>query len=135
MQKKNTVKMLVKFRFIGMLLFICLLHQLAFATLQNTFGFSSLNSVTISNSYSEKSNLDLYNNQIDLFVESESEDEDELHHENDNSKNSFSNHCNCNSNHYSVLINTLYLRLASTNQSKIELPFFVLYHAWKSDLS
>jgi hypothetical protein len=135
MQKKNTFKMLVKFRFIGMLLFICLIHQLAFATLQNTFGFSSLNSVTISNSYSEKNNLDFYNNQIDLFVESEDEDEKELHQEHDNSNTSTLDHCKYYSNHYSLLISTLYLRLASTNQSKIELPFFVLYHAWKSDLS
>ena len=133
MQKKNTAKMMVKFRFIGMLLFICLLHQLAFATLQNTFGFSTINLVPISNIYSEKSNLDLYNNQIDLFVESE--DEDELHNEQSYLSTYSSNHYNYKSYHYTVLINTLYLRLASTNQSKIELPFFMLYNSWKSDLS
>lgn len=133
MQKKNTVKMMVKFRFIGMLLFICLLHQLAFATLQNTFGFSNLNSVPISNSYSEKSNLDLYNNQIDLFVESE--DEDELHNEQSYLSAYSSNHYNYKSYHYTVLIKTQYLRLALANLLKAQLPFFMLYNSWKSDLS
>jgi hypothetical protein len=144
MQKKNSfgimhhiqnMKNLKKnnFLFIGILLFVLLIQHFSFANLKNTFEFINLNTGATSNNYFEKNSVDYPNNQIDLFVESE--DEDETHNDYGYSRIFFSNNWNSKSHHYSVLINTLYLRLAYSNHSKIELPFFVLYHAWKSDLS
>lgn len=146
MQKKNNVEIMHhiqnmkhlkknNFLFIGMLVFILLFQHFAFPALKQTFGFINLNTGTFSNSYFEKSSIDYKNNQIDLFLESESEDEDEFHDAQVYSKASFSNHCNYSTHHYSVFINTLYLRLVFLNQHKVDLPFFILYHSWKSYLA
>jgi len=123
------------FFLIGMFLFVLLIQQFAFTTLKNTFGFINLNAGATSKSYFEKKSVDHHNDQINLFVESESEDEDEIHNNQCYSRTSFSNNWNSKSHHYSVLINTLYLSLASSNQSKIKLPYFILYHSWKCKLS
>ena len=127
----------INFRFISILLIAFLLQHFSFAALQTALDFSNLNSGTVLNSYFEKGTVAHQNNQLDIFIisESEDEDEDEVHHEPVYLKGFISNKSHFKSIHYTEFINTLYLRLASTNLLKVELPFVILYHAWKSDLS
>ncbi len=122
----------VNVRLIGLLIFISLFQHFSFAPLQSTLGLSKPSSSTIQNTHFEKNSVKHYQNQTDLFVEFE---EDELQNEHVYLKASLSSNWNFNSNHYSVLTNTLYLSLAFANLRKVEMPFFVLYHSWKSDLS
>jgi hypothetical protein len=143
MQIKNTIQIMlhskgmklmkkVNLRFIGLLIFISLFQHFSFATLPITPGLSKSISGTIQNSHFEKTSVKHDQSQIDLFVEFE---EDDLQNEQVYLRASLSSNCHFNSNHYSVLTNTLYLRLAFANHSKVVLPFFVLHHSWKSDLS
>ena len=135
MQKKNTFKIMVNFRFIGLLCFAFLLHHFSFAGLQNKFGFNILNASIGQNNYFEKGSPKQQGSALEIFAELADEDEDEVHNEQDfypifNSGNQISN-----AEHYSNAINTLYLSLASCNQHKVNLPFFILFHSWKSDLA
>ena len=143
MQIKNTVKIMhhskgmklmkkVNLRFIGLLIFISLFQQFSFAPSPNTPGLSKSISGTTQNSHFEKTSVKHHQSQTDLFVELE---EDEVQNERVYLKASLSSNWNFNSNHYSVLLNTLYLRLAFASLSKVELPLFVRYHSWKSHLS
>jgi len=120
----------VNLRFIGLLIFISLFQHFSFANAQSTPELSISRSGTLQNSYLEKTSLEHHQNQIGLFVEFE---EDEVQNEQVYLRAALTS--NFIANHYSVLTNTLYLRLAFANLSKVELPFFVLYHSWKSDLS
>lgn len=122
----------VNFRFIGLLILISIFQHFSFATLPITPGLSKPSSGTIQSSSFEKTSVEHHQSQIGLFVEFE---EDELQNEQTHLRASISSNCNFNSNHYSELMNTLYLSLAFANLNKVELPFFVLYHSWKSDLS
>ena len=135
MQKKNTFKIMVNFRFIGLLCFAFLLQHFSFAGLQNKFGFNILNASICQNNYFEKCSPKQQGSALEIFAELADEDEDEVHNEQDfypifNSGNQISN-----AEHYSNAINTLYLSLASCNQHKVNLPFFILFHSWKSDLA
>ena len=143
MQIKNTVKIMhhskgmklmkkVNVRFIVLLIFVSLFQHFSFAPSQSTLRLSKSISGTIQNTHFEKTSVKHHQSQTDLFVEFE---EDELQNEHVYLKASLSSNCNFNSNHYSALTNTLYLSLAFANLSKVELPFFVLHHSWKSDLS
>jgi hypothetical protein len=122
----------VNVRFIGLLIFISLFQHFSFAPLQSTLGLSKSISGTTQNSHFEKTSVKHLQTQIDLFVEFE---EDEVQNEHVYLRESLSRSCNFNSNHYSVLTKTLYLSLAFANLRKVETPFFVLHHSWKSDLS
>jgi len=143
MQIKNTVKIMhhskgmklmkkLNLRFFGLLIFISLIQHFSFAPLQSTLGLSKSISGTTQNAHFEKTSVKHHQSQTDLFVEFE---EDEVQNEHVYLKASLSSNCNFNSNHYSVLSNTLYLSLAFANLSKVEMPFFVLHHSWKSELS
>lgn len=122
----------VNLRFIGLLIFISLFQHFSFATFQGTSGLSKPSLGFIQNSSFEKTSLGHHQSQISLLVEFE---EDEVQNEHVYSRSSTSSNCNFNSNHYSVLLNTLYLSLAFANLSKVELPLFVRHHSWKSHLS
>lgn len=135
MQKKSTVKIMVNFRFIGLLTIAFLLQHFSFAGLQNNFGFNHLNAGIVQNNYFEKGNPKQQGSAQEMFAEVADEDEDEVNNEQDfcpviNSSNQSSH-----AQHYSNAINTLYLSLASNNQHKVDLPFFILFHSWKSDLA
>jgi hypothetical protein len=146
MQKKNTAvimqlmksmqhKKWINFRFIGLLCIAFLLQHLSFATLQNSFGFKNLNSGIAQNSYFEKGSTNHHDSELELFIEDASEEEDEVHSEQIVYNGYLSGNQTFNALHYTDAINTLYLRLASTNQHKVDLPFFLLYHSWKSHLA
>lgn len=120
----------VNLRFIGLLIFISLFQHFSFANAQSAPELSKPRSGTIQNSSFEKPSIEHHQNQIGLFVEFE---EDEVQNEQVYLRSSLSSYFIADN--YSVLTNTLYLRLAFANLSKVELPFFVLYHSWKSDLS
>jgi len=122
----------VNIRFIGLLIFISLFQQFSFAPSPNTPGLSKSISGATQNSHFEKTSVKHLQSQIDLLVEFE---EDELQNEQVYLKASLSNNCNFNTNHYSILTNTLYLRLAFANLDKVVLPFFVIYNSWKIHLS
>jgi hypothetical protein len=122
----------VNLRFIGLLIFISLFQQFSFASSQSTLGHSKSISSATQNSHFEKTSVKHHQSQTDLFVELE---EDEVQNERVYLKASLPSNWNFNSNHYSVLTNTLYLSLAFANLSKVEMPFFVLHHSWKSELS
>ena len=125
----------INFRFIGLLCFAFLLQQLSFATLQNNFKLNHLNVGILQNSYFEKGNAHHQDNALELYTEVVAEDEDDVHNEQvvykvfNSVKQSF------NIEHYSNAIHILYLSLASTNQHKVDLPFFILFHSWKSHLA
>ena len=135
MQKKNTVKIMVNFRFISLLTIAFFLQHFSFAGLQNNFGFNILNTGIVQNNYFEKDNPKQQGSAIEMFAEVADEDEDEVHNEQNfcpvfNFSSQISN-----AEHYSNAINRLYLSLASNNQHKVDLPFFILFHSWKSDLA
>jgi hypothetical protein len=127
-------KTLVNFRFIALLILACLHQQFSFATHENTFHLTNQSAATVINSYCEKGTAEHHNSQLDLFIEAESEDEDEVHNEQVYLNGFLSKSQTYNTLQYNDYIHTLFLRLASTNLHKVELPFFVLYHSWKSDL-
>ena len=135
MQTKNTVKIMVNFRFIGLLCFAFLLQHFSFAGLQNNVGFSHLNDDIHQNSYFEKDSAHPQDGALDIFAEVTTEDEDEVHNDQDFYKDYNSYKQTSNAQHYSNAIHILYLRLASTNQHQVDLPFFILFHSWKSDLA
>ena len=125
----------INFRFIGLLCFVFLLQQLSFATLQNNFQSNHLNSGILQNSYFEKGSANHQQSKLELFTEVVTEDEDEVHKEQGVYKVSNSGKQDFNTEHYSNAIHTLYLSLVSTNQHKVDLPFFILFHSWKSHLA
>ena len=125
----------INFRVIGLLIFVSLFQHFSFATLQNKLGFNHLNSGIVQNSYSEKGSAQHHDNALDFFKEATAEDEDEVHNEQDFNKVLNSSNQTSIAQHYSNAIHILYLRLAYTNQLKVDLPFFMLYNSWKSDLS
>jgi hypothetical protein len=141
MQIKNTVKIMhhskgmklmkkVNLRFIGLLIFISLFQQFSFPPSPNTPGLSKSISGTTQNAHFEKTSVKHHQSQIGLFVEFE---EDEVQNEQVYLRAALTS--NFIANNYSVLLNTLYLRLAFASLSKVELPLFVRYHSWKSHLS
>jgi hypothetical protein len=135
MQKKNTVKIMFNFRFIGLLCIAFLLQHFSFATFQNNLGFNHLNSGIAQNNYFEKGSSEHQDLQLHLFVEAESEDEDDVHNK-ESDCNEFISSCqNSKIYRYTEAINKLSLKLVSTNQHKVDLPFFILYHSWKSHLA
>ena len=135
MQKKSTVKTMVNFRFIGLLTIAFLLQHFSFAGLQNNFGFNHINVGIVQNNYFEKGSPNQQDSALEIFAEVADEDEDEVNNEQDFSPvYNFSNQIS-HAEHYSNAINTLYLSLGSCNQHKVDLPFFILFHSWKSDLA
>jgi hypothetical protein len=125
----------INFRFIGLLCFAFLLQQLSFATLQNNFGFNILNADIVQYNCFKKESPKPQGSVLEIFAEVADEDEDEVHNEQDFYQDFNSSNQTSNAEHYSNAVNTLYLSLASNNQHKVDLPFFILFHSWKSDLS
>jgi hypothetical protein len=133
---KNTPLIkLINFRFIALICIAFLFPQLAFTTLHKTVGYSHQSSGITQNNYFENGTTSDQEPQVNLFVEAESEDEDDVHDEQTVCNGSLSSHQNFNTVHFTGTINTLYLRLASNIQHKVDLPFFILYHSWKSHLA
>jgi hypothetical protein len=135
MQKKNRVKTMVNFRFISLLSIAFFLQHFSFAGLQNNIGLNNLNAGIVQNNYFEQDSTKQQGSILEIFAEVADEDEDEVHNEQNfcpvfNFSSQISN-----AEHYSNAINTLYLSLASSNQHKVDLPFFILFHSWKSDLA
>lgn len=123
-------------RFIGLLCIAFLLQQVSFTSLQNSFGFKNLDSDLTKNSYFEKNCSNHHHSEIELFIEDASEeDEDEVHNEQVVCNESYSSSQTYNALHYTDAINTLYLSLEHTNQHQVDLPYFLLYHSWKSHLA
>jgi hypothetical protein len=136
LMKSMQYKKWINFRFIGLLCIAFLFQHLSFATLQNSFGFKNLNSGIAQNSYFEKGSTNHHDSELELFIEDVSEEEeDEAQNDQVVCNGYFSGNQTFNALNYTDAINTLYLRLASTNQHQVDLPFFVLYHSWKSHLA
>jgi hypothetical protein len=136
MHKNNMQsKKMLKFRFIVLLCIAFLFQQVSFATEQNTFGYTNQHYGINQNKYFEKGNTNHEETQFHLVAEAESEDEDDIHNEQVVCNDFISSNQNLTSVHYTDIISKLYLKLASTNQHKVDLPFFILYHCWKSYLA
>jgi hypothetical protein len=128
-------KKILNYRLIVLLCIAFLFQQVSFATIQNSIGFTNQQNRLVQNNYFQQGSTQHNDFQAHLFVEAESEDEDNLHTEQAIKNTSISSDQNFNALHYTVTINTLYLRLASNHQHKVDLPFFMLYHCWKSHLA
>lgn len=122
-------------RFIGLLCVAFFLQHFSYATLQNNYVLNILRSEAKVNNYIEKAASEIPNFDISFFEEVASEDEDEIQNEQVVHSELFSDNQSFNALHYSTATNTLFLRLASTIQHKVDLPFFILFHSWKSDLA
>ncbi len=133
--KSTQHKKLIHFRFIVLICIAFLFQHLSFDALPKSFGLTSLSSGVTQNNYFEKGTTDQQDPQLSLFVEAESEDEDDVHDEQEHVNGFIASYQTFHAFHHSDAINTLYLRLASNNQHKVDLPFFVLYHSWKSHLA
>lgn len=133
--KSMQYKKWINFRFIGLICFAFLLQQFSIDTLQNNFQFNHLNQGILQNSYFEKGNANHQESKLELFTEVLAEDEDEVHNEQCVYKVFNSDKQYFNTEHYSNAIHILYLSLASANQHKVDLPFFILFHSWKSHLA
>ncbi len=125
----------INIRFIILICIAFIFPQLAFTTQHKTVGFTNLSSGISQINYFEKATNSDQEPQLNLFVEAESEDEDDVHNEQVVSNGFNSANQNFKAVHYTVAINTLYLRLASCYLHKVDLPFFILYHSWKSHLA
>ena len=125
----------INFRFIGLICFAFLLQQFSIDTLQNNFQFNHLNQGILQNSYFEKGNANHQESKLELFTEVLAEDEDEVDNKQGVYKVFNFDKQYFNSEHYSNAIHILYLSLASANQHKVDLPFFILFHSWKSHLA
>ena len=131
MQQKKSIDI----RFIVLIFIAFLVPNLAFTTQQKTLGFTSFGSGATEIKYFENGTKDHQEPQVNLYVEAESEDEDDVHNEHDFDHGINSSHQNLKEVHYTDAINILYLRLASTHLHKVDIPFFLLYHSWKSHLA
>ena len=89
----------------------------------------------VQNNYFEKGSPNQQGSALEIFAEVADEDEDEVHNEQDFYQVTNSSNQSSNAQHYSNAINTLYLSLASSNQHKVDVPFFILFHSWKSYLA
>lgn len=125
----------INFRLVLLLLIAILLQHFAFATLQSSFGYFHTNSGISQTGYFEKGTIPHQESQLDLYIEVEPSDEDEVHNDQIHLNASIAKNYLFEGFHYSYFIHTLYLRLVSANRQKVELPYFVLYHSWKSHLS
>ena len=128
-------KKMLNFRLVVLLCIAFLFQQVSFATEQNTIGLTNQHYGVTQNNYFEKGNTENQELQLHLVAEAESEDEDDVHNEQVVCNDFTSYIQNLTSVHYSDIINKLFLKLASTNQHKVDLPFFILYHCWKSYLA
>jgi hypothetical protein len=136
MHKNNMQsKKMLNFRLVVLLCIAFLFQQVSFATEQNKIGLTSQHFGINQNKYFEKGNTENQELQLHLVAEAESEDEDDVHNEQVNCNKFISSNQNLTSVHYTDIISTLFLKLASTNQHKVDLPFFILYHCWKSYLA
>lgn len=126
---------MLNFRLVVLLCIAFLFQQVSFATEQNKIGLTSQHFGINQNKYFEKGNTENQELQLHLVAEAESEDEDDVHNEQVNCNKFISSNQNLTSVHYTDIISTLFLKLASTNQHKVDLPFFILYHCWKSYLA
>jgi hypothetical protein len=134
LMEKNKLNKWINTRFIGLLCVAFFLQHFSYATLQNNFTLNNIRSEAKVNNYVEKAASEIPNLDINVFEEVESEDEDDIHNEQNVSNDLISFNQIFNTECYTDVVNTLYLKLASTNQHKVELPFFILYHSWKSEL-
>ena len=125
----------INFRLVLLLFTAILLQHFAFATLQSSFGSLHTHSGVSQTGYFEKETIPHQESQLDLYIEVESSDEDEVHNDQIHLNGAVAKNYIFEGFHYSYFINTLYLRLVSSNHRKVELPYFVLYHCWKSHLS
>lgn len=128
-------KKMLNFRLVVLLCIAFLFQQVSFATEQNTIGLTNQHYGVTQNNYFEKGSSEHQDLQLHLFVEAESEDEDDVHNK-ESDCNEFISSCqNSKIYRYTEAINKLSLKLVSTNQHKVDLPFFILYHSWKSHLA
>lgn len=134
LMERNKLNKWINTRFIGLLCVAFFLQHFSYATLQNNFALNTIRSEAKVNNYVEKAASEIPNLDINVFEEVESEDEDDIHNEQNVSNDLISFNQIFNSECYTDVVNTLYLKLASANQHKVELPFFILYHSWKSEL-
>ena len=135
-QMKNMqYKKMHDFRFIGLLCIAFFLQHLSYATFQNNFALNNIRSEANQNNYFEKATSEIPNLDLNIFEEVESEDEDEVQNEQAVSNEFIASNQGLKLVHYTNAINRLFLKLASANQHKVDLPFFILYHSWKSELA
>ena len=133
--KNKQLKKLFNFRFIALLSIAALIQHLSFAVEQKSFEVTKLSSGVTQNTFFEKGTTNQQETQLHLILEAESEDEDEVNNEQPISNGLISSNQNFKVAQYSDAIKTLYLRLAFLHQHKVDLPFFILYHSWKSHLA
>jgi len=126
---------MLNFRLIVLLCIAFLFQQVPFATTQDLLGFTKQQYGITSNNYFEKGSPNQQGSALEIFAEVADEDEDEVHNEQDFYQVTNSSNQSSNAQHYSNAINTLYLSLASSNQHKVDVPFFILFHSWKSYLA
>lgn len=124
----------INFRFIGLLCIAFLFQHFSYATLQSNFESHSLKSGFTQNKFFEKTASEIPHLQFNVFEEVESEDEDEVHNNQEITNVFLCPKQDIKLVHYTNAINRLFLKLASKNQRKVDLPFFILYHSWKSEL-
>ena len=125
----------INFRFTLLLCIAFFFQHLSFATHQKTEVFSNPQFGVSQNSYFEKANPANHELQLCFFVEAESEDEDDIHNEQEIKNANISSNQNFISVHDTDIFSKLFSKLATTNQHKVDLPFFILYHSWKSHLA
>ena len=125
----------INFLFIGLLCIVFFLQHFSYATFQNNFALNNIRSEANQNNYFEKAASEIPNLDISFFEEVESEDEDDIQNEKAVSNEFIASKQSLKLVQYTNAINRLFLKLTSANQHKVDLPFFILYHSWKSELA
>lgn len=135
-QMKNLQQIkLFKIRCIVLIFVLVLFQHFSFATHQHNFQSTKLNRALNQNGCFEKEASDHQETQLQLIIDVEPEDEDEVQNEKAVCNEFISSNQYLKASNYSDAIYSLYLRLAFLDQHKVDLPFFILYHSWKSHLA
>ena len=124
----------IRFRLIGLFCIAFLFQHFSYANLLPNFASNPLKIGLAQNKFFERNTSEIPYHQLNVFEEVESEDEDEVHNNQEVCNELISSNQSLQLVHYTSAINRLFLKLASNNQHKVDLPFFILYHSWKSEL-
>ena len=127
-------KIEINFRFVTLLIVAFLLQCLSCLALQNPIKEANGSVKLNQSSFFEKGTVNHHVNIFDIYAESIADDEDELHNgslrlETEKSNN-YLNYEEC----YSNFIKIIFSRLTLKQLLKVDLPLFVLYQSWKSNL-
>jgi hypothetical protein len=122
------------FRFVVLLALIAFVQQFSFASLYHSFGFLETYSKLEASHQVQKAPTHPRDTRLGLNIDIEIAEEDDVQHSQDQCCDDVQRR-QVEELRYSSFLKSRYLRSGDFFTHKADLPFFILYHSWKSDLS